>query len=371
MASDDLKSIAISSKTPDLYDLLSLSPSSVESEIRRAYRKTALKYHPDKVGASDTAALDKFHLLQIAYDILSDPPLRELYNNARRAREEKQLREAAYDDRRRQLKEDLERRERAGLKRKRDATGTDVVGIASEEDEFERECKRIAADGARRRKEMEARLRREAAELEEEERREVAQTSRAEQAPNSGTQQPAAPLSKDDDQDRSITFRYPSISSTSQLDREAVISLWSCFGPIQDCITRAKDLRPPNSTSKQKRPYITVLLVYASRDGAQAAASHFAQKLAENAEVWGVFENVVWTGRARNEAEPARNEPKKTGESAPPFQSQLPKLGTFKGTLGSSGAASLDKNTITRMKNAQRRRDEERAKREAAAATAV
>ncbi|MGG6496293.1 UNVERIFIED_CONTAM: hypothetical protein NY603_25580, partial [Bacteroidetes bacterium 56_B9] len=83
--------------------------------------------------------------------------LRQLYDNARRAREEKKARDQAYAGRRRDLKEDLERRERegvAGLKRKHEED--------PEEEAFQRELRRLAADGARRRKERGEQLWREA-----------------------------------------------------------------------------------------------------------------------------------------------------------------------------------------------------------------
>ena len=78
---DDIRSQALNS-SHDFYSLLELNDGAVDSEIRRAYRKTALKYHPDKVGPGDAQALQRFYLLQIAYDVLSDPATRELYDNA-------------------------------------------------------------------------------------------------------------------------------------------------------------------------------------------------------------------------------------------------------------------------------------------------
>ncbi|EGE07607.1 cell cycle control protein [Trichophyton equinum CBS 127.97] len=103
--SDDLKSHAASSH--DFYGLLGLSPTAVDSEIRRAYRRTALKYHPDKIANPTPADIEKFHLLQIAYD---------LYDNAREARERKKRENELLEGARRKMKEDLEARER-GVKR--------------------------------------------------------------------------------------------------------------------------------------------------------------------------------------------------------------------------------------------------------------
>ena len=103
MASDDLKSHALNS-SQDFYALLSISEGATDSEIRTAYRKTARKYHPDKVGANEEA-LKTFHLLQIAYDVLSDPAIKELYDNARRARQAKAERDQVYEGRRKWMKE--------------------------------------------------------------------------------------------------------------------------------------------------------------------------------------------------------------------------------------------------------------------------
>ena len=148
----------------DFYALLSLSTASTDSEIRRAYRKTALKYHPDKQkpgtsAADDAAALEKFHLLRIAHDLLIDPALREKYDATRSARKQRQEAEERLEGRRRKMKDDLERRE-SGVKRARD-----------DADERERQIRRLAEDGKRRRKELEDTLRRERNELKAEQDR--------------------------------------------------------------------------------------------------------------------------------------------------------------------------------------------------------
>ena len=62
----------------DYYERLGVSRSSTTSEIKRAYRKLALKYHPDVNKASDAA--DNFKMISEAYEVLSDDKKRQLYN---------------------------------------------------------------------------------------------------------------------------------------------------------------------------------------------------------------------------------------------------------------------------------------------------
>lgn len=96
----------------DYYALLSITPASSESEIRRAYRKTSIRYHPDKVEPTP-ANLDKFHQLQIALNLLTDPEQKAKYDQTREAKLRRQAENEALESRRRQLKEDLESREAA------------------------------------------------------------------------------------------------------------------------------------------------------------------------------------------------------------------------------------------------------------------
>jgi len=61
-----------------LYDALDVSPSATTDEIKKAYRKLAMRHHPDKSTSSDST--DKFREIHHAYDILSDPNKREKYD---------------------------------------------------------------------------------------------------------------------------------------------------------------------------------------------------------------------------------------------------------------------------------------------------
>jgi DnaJ-class molecular chaperone len=62
----------------DYYKILSVSKSASTADIKRAYRKLSLKYHPDKNSAPDAA--EKFAEISVAYDVLSDKEKRDAYN---------------------------------------------------------------------------------------------------------------------------------------------------------------------------------------------------------------------------------------------------------------------------------------------------
>lgn len=63
-----------------LYSLLEVAHSATDDEIKKAYRRLALKYHPDK-NPDDPDATAKFQQISNAYAVLSDAKQRKIYDD--------------------------------------------------------------------------------------------------------------------------------------------------------------------------------------------------------------------------------------------------------------------------------------------------
>ncbi|MCP3875844.1 MAG: DnaJ domain-containing protein, partial [Desulfobacteraceae bacterium] len=63
----------------DYYQILGLNKKASASEIKKAYRKLALKYHPDKT-KGDKVLEDKFKKISEAYAVLSNPEKKNQYD---------------------------------------------------------------------------------------------------------------------------------------------------------------------------------------------------------------------------------------------------------------------------------------------------
>ena len=62
------------------YDILGLSKDASERDIKKAYRKLTIKWHPDKNNENKEEATSKFKDITEAYGVLSNPETKEKYN---------------------------------------------------------------------------------------------------------------------------------------------------------------------------------------------------------------------------------------------------------------------------------------------------
>ncbi|PYI28412.1 DnaJ-domain-containing protein [Aspergillus indologenus CBS 114.80] len=411
---DDLKAHAAS--TEDFYALLDISPAAAETEIRRAYRRTALKYHPDKIANPTPADIDKFHLLQIAYDVLSDPAVRQLYDNAREARQRKQREREMMDSAKRKMREDLEARERAGAAAaagtqqqrgvKRSWMGTTAAeeGDDDAEAKLQREIDRIAEDGRRRRREAEEKIKLEMEEeeklmrLEEEEARKAA--DRSSQKVDRSREGGGANVPE---LERGVKVRWVREGRGLDLDAERLRALFAPFGKVENVLL-LKDKRQRLGDKREKKTVATGVVIFASIVSAHAAVldSEKKKKQASNdaGSDWSVVESVFWASGAQPElgaeasngtsssapSSAADNAPTPAAPPKPSFNfaglkaagtgsaakgpAKAPSFGSFAsaaasstkpaptaGATNGSSAPSLEELTLMRLRNAQREKE--------------
>mgnify|MGYP000930223731 CR=1 FL=1 len=65
----------------DYYEILDVARNASDDEIKKAYRKLAMKYHPDKNPSPDAAA--RFREVQEAYEVLCDAERRKAFDDYR------------------------------------------------------------------------------------------------------------------------------------------------------------------------------------------------------------------------------------------------------------------------------------------------
>lgn len=63
----------------DYYDILGVNRDASDAELKKAYRRLAMKYHPDR-NSDDADAMDRFKEAKQAYEILKDPRKRAMYD---------------------------------------------------------------------------------------------------------------------------------------------------------------------------------------------------------------------------------------------------------------------------------------------------
>ena len=235
----------------DYYELLGLTAEDTNpTSLARAWRLYALKNHPDKVGV---AGAERFILGKQAHAVLSDVSARAAYDAVRSARRAKARQNELFEGKRRQMKDDLEAREK-GFKRARTEDDN--------EERLERELRRLAEDGKRRRKEREEAL------------KEDVNTETA------GRQGDELPTVQEDvsEINRTIKVRY---RPTESFGQDQVLPRLSSFGKIETL----QILNASTSKNKKKR---ACMVVYESIVGAFSAVEDFKEQQ------WPGFESVTW-----------------------------------------------------------------------------
>uniref|UniRef100_U9TIC9 J domain-containing protein n=1 Tax=Rhizophagus irregularis (strain DAOM 181602 / DAOM 197198 / MUCL 43194) TaxID=747089 RepID=U9TIC9_RHIID len=89
----------------DLYELLGVNYNSTKEEIDKAYRRKAIKFHPDKNRDNVEAATKFFHQISAAYKTLTDPQKKLEYDKIHKAKIESKKRFEKLDAKRKALKE--------------------------------------------------------------------------------------------------------------------------------------------------------------------------------------------------------------------------------------------------------------------------
>ena len=152
MADAKVLGLAAELGVEDLYEFLGVSPDASKKEITRAYRKKALKCHPDK-NPNNPKAAEQFQKLSKALNFLTDPAAKAAYDKWLRAKDAAKRRHTELNAKRRKLKEELESKESQHV--------TNMAAEMEAASQMQKEIDRLREDGYRIMKEQEEKLRQE------------------------------------------------------------------------------------------------------------------------------------------------------------------------------------------------------------------
>ncbi|KAI4214182.1 MAG: hypothetical protein LQ351_003267 [Letrouitia transgressa] len=250
----------------NFYELLGITFESSQKDLDSQWRKTARKYHPDKVG-SDPVAQERLHLVRIGYELLSNPTDKAEYDRKWNAKLLKERENELFRGQRRQMKDELEAREK-GVKRTREEDPND-----------EEILDRIAEDGKRRIRERE--------EAKRQARAADAQQHARSRSPPAGSGNQSSEVTETD---RRVTVKWALDGQGESINEDRIESLFSRFGKVKSVdILKAKKLRL--SGSSRKRPAAVGMVEYVSVVGAHAAVEDFEKQCGDE---WDLLDSVNW-----------------------------------------------------------------------------
>jgi DnaJ homolog subfamily C member 17 len=251
----------------DYYDFLSIESTATDQEIQRAYRRTNLKYHPDKFKPTPETSVEqaaaKLDLLQQILAVLKDPAKRAEYDQGLETKRRNAAAEQKLEANRRRLKVDLDNRERNA------AMQTD--GLKRKRGEHEKQVESAQAASMRLKEAMERER--------EEERTQQSEAARAAEA-QATIATPAEPERKH----RTVKIMWVKEGAGLDIDGQALKEMCEKFGPVESAGT-IKDKKRRINGQKEKTILGNGFVVFASLSAAQEAV---------RTAKWDGIESISW-----------------------------------------------------------------------------
>ncbi|KAL0070113.1 hypothetical protein AAF712_002600 [Marasmius tenuissimus] len=217
------------------YELLSVTLESTEKEIRTAYRQKSLKVHPDR-NPNNPDAARKFHELTQASELLLDPLRRLALDTKLRAKQARAERFKSYDNKRKNMVQELEERERAFKKAKVEKAKEDAVRHG--------EAEKIKDEGRRMREERQRHMEEEAK-----------ATKQKHDEPDETTPPELAPT------DTTVRIKYSLTDHSELTTADSIVTLFRSFGEI-DAETVVVSLKPSKKAPHKPPKHGTALVPF-------------------------------------------------------------------------------------------------------------
>ncbi|XP_058792274.1 dnaJ homolog subfamily C member 17 [Phymastichus coffea] len=138
----------------DLYEIIGIASTATVEEIKKAYRKQALKCHPDK-NPDNPKAAEEFRQLTKVLEVLTDVSARAAYDKILNAKTQAKLRVKELDARHKKFKDNLEAREQAFEQ----SQSSNYAPSKSDEQRLKAELERLKKEGSKLVEEENERLR--------------------------------------------------------------------------------------------------------------------------------------------------------------------------------------------------------------------